>query len=98
MHAQAIRPYLPREAAARGLLEVLQRRRLRKTPTDSMWQKREGGEDQGNVWGGGGGGGGGANETIYVCVVGTKELIHVCGWVVWGSGTKELIHVCGWVV
>ena len=29
-HAQAIRPFLPREAAARGLLE-----RLRKTPTDS---------------------------------------------------------------
>ena len=29
------RPYLPREAAARGLLEVLQRGKLRKTPTDS---------------------------------------------------------------
>ena len=29
------RLYLPREAAARGLLEVSLRRRLRKTPTDS---------------------------------------------------------------
>ena len=28
-------PYLPREAAARGLLEVLQRGQLRKTTTDS---------------------------------------------------------------
>ena len=29
------RPYLPREAAARGLLEVSLRWRLRKTPSDS---------------------------------------------------------------
>ena len=29
------RPFLPREAAARGLLEVSLRRRLRKIPTDS---------------------------------------------------------------
>ena len=29
------RPYFPRDAAARGLLEVSLRRRLRKTPTDS---------------------------------------------------------------
>ena len=29
------RPNLPREAAAKGLLEVSQRVRLRKTPTDS---------------------------------------------------------------
>ena len=29
------RPYLPREAAARGLLEVSLRRWLRKIPTDS---------------------------------------------------------------
>ena len=29
------RPYLPREVAARGLLEVSLHRRLRKTPTDS---------------------------------------------------------------
>ena len=29
------RPYLPKEAAARGLMEVSQRGQLRKTPTDS---------------------------------------------------------------
>ena len=28
-------PFLPREAAVRGLLKVVLRRRLRKTPTDS---------------------------------------------------------------
>ena len=32
---QLYRPYLPREAAARGLSEVSLRRRLRKTLTDS---------------------------------------------------------------
>ena len=33
--ASVYRPYFPREAAARGLLEVSLCRRLRKTPTDS---------------------------------------------------------------
>ena len=46
-HAQAIWPFLLREAAARGLLEVVLRRRLRKSPTDySSHPSKEGREQQ----------------------------------------------------
>ena len=35
VNKRSLRPYLPREVAAMGLLEVSLHRRLRKTPTDS---------------------------------------------------------------